>query len=171
MTYFMESLRLGFSHWRREDLEYARLLWGNPEVTRLIGGKNGFSKEAIRERLKKEMRDQEQYGVQYWPVFLKENHCFIGCCGLHPPNENGEMELGYHLLPKYWNQGFATEAGHAVIDYAQNTLHNTNICAGHHPDNHASAKCLRKLGFFRVGEKLYPPTGLLHPEYRLKRLE
>lgn len=34
--YFMKTGRLGFSVWEKDDLELAKLLWGEPEVTRLI---------------------------------------------------------------------------------------------------------------------------------------
>jgi len=50
----------------------------------------------IRERLKKEMRDQEQYGVQYWPVFLKENllHSSAPCGSL-----TGDRDSLPHVSP------------------------------------------------------------------------
>jgi hypothetical protein len=34
--YFIKTDRLGFRHWREEDIDIASILWGNYEVTKLI---------------------------------------------------------------------------------------------------------------------------------------
>ncbi len=62
---------------------------------------------------------QVRFGVQYWPLFLKEGERFIGCCGLRPYDLSKDIyELGVHLLPKFWGMGFAREACARVIHYA-----------------------------------------------------
>lgn len=118
-------------------------------------------------RLKTEIDSQSQYGVQYWPVFDLSNGELIGCCGLRPHDEN-QYELGFHLCPDYWHQGYAGEAAKAVIDYAFNCLHADRLFAGHHPVNTSSQKVLYKLGFKYTGKEFYAPTGLDHPSYVLE---
>jgi hypothetical protein len=44
----------------------------------------------------------------------------------------------------------------------------SNVYAGHHPDNRASEKILKKLGFEFIGNVFYQPTGLMHPSYVCK---
>ncbi len=78
-------------------------------------------------------------------------------------------QMGYHLLPSFWRRGIATEAARAVIDHAFGALEVEALFAAHHPLNHRSGNVLLKLGFVAVGEELYPPTGLMHPTYRLLR--
>jgi RimJ/RimL family protein N-acetyltransferase len=79
--------------------------------------------------------------------------------------------MGYYLRPKFWGQGFATEAGQAVIAYAFDRLGINTLFAGHHPENDNSRKILAKLGFQFTHKQLYPPTGLDHDSYLLKRPE
>ena len=94
--YFLQSPRLGFRHWSRADLPLAQALWGNPEVTRFIGGP--FSPEKIQERLNTEIDLCSRHNVQYWPIFLLESHEHAGCAGLRPYRpENSIFELGVHL--------------------------------------------------------------------------
>ena len=108
--------------------------------------------------------------MQYWPIFdLKSEEC-VGVCGLRPHGSNS-YELGFHLRPAYWHQGYAAEAGRAAIGYAFETLHADSIFAGHHPDNIASKKVLQRLGFEETGKEYYKPTGLYHPSYILKQKE
>jgi SulP family sulfate permease len=71
-----------------------------------------------------------------------------------------------HKTREAWGQGYAIEAARAVIGWAP-TTGATSLMAGHHPDNQASAKLLRKLGFVYYGDEYYPPTGLIEPCYRL----
>jgi RimJ/RimL family protein N-acetyltransferase len=168
--YFLNTARLGFRCWKADDLPLARALWGDGDVTRLIGGP--FSDVAIANRLAAEMSTQAHFGVQYWPVFLLATGGFAGCAGLRPYRPEEEIfELGFHLRPAYWGQGLAMEAGHALIRYAFETLGAKGLFAGHHPANAASRRVLEKLGFALRGEEFYAPTGLMHPAYRLMRVE
>jgi RimJ/RimL family protein N-acetyltransferase len=74
----------------------------------------------------------------------------VGGIGLHR-DDSGAAELGYWIARPYWGLGFATEAGSAVIDLAQNSLRLNRLVAGHFLDNPASAHVLRKLGFAPTG--------------------
>lgn len=166
--YFMKTLRIGFSNWEEDDVELARSLWGDPQVTRYICASGKMSEEEITHRLKLEMTNQMKYHVQYWPIFTLDSHELIGCCGLRPYKDY-QYEMGIHLRPRFWNKGYALEACKAVIDYAFNYLHAESLFAGHHPKNKASQKLLIKLGFQYVRDEFYKPTGLYHPSYKLKK--
>lgn len=164
--YFLKTKRLGFSEWRENDLELAARLWGNPQVTRFICASGKFSKEDISARLAKEIESSRSCHVQYWPVFSLYSDELVGCCGLRPYREN-KYELGFHLLPEFWRQGYAAEAARSVIDYAFSVMEVKGLFAGHNPNNTASAKVLSKLGFTYIGDEFYEPTGLYHPSYEL----
>lgn len=165
--YFLKTARLGFRCWSEEDLPLAVLLWGDLQVTRLIGGP--FTPEQVRERLGREVRSLTAHRVQYWPIFFLATDDFAGCAGLRPYNAPEHiLELGVHLRPRYWRQGLAEEASRAAIEYAFQQLGAHGLFAGHHPENQASRKLLCKLGFTFSHEELYPPTGLQHPSYMLR---
>jgi RimJ/RimL family protein N-acetyltransferase len=166
--YSLKTPRLGFRHWTKEDLPLAQALWGDPAVTRFVGGP--FSPEQVAQRLDREIASQKNYNLQYWPIFLLESGEHVGCAGMRIYNlEEKIYALGFYLRPPFWGQGFSTEAGRAVITYAFDTLDASALFAGHHPENAASRKVLAKLGFQFTHKQLYPPTGLDHDSYLLKR--
>ncbi len=170
MHYFMLTERLGFSTWNTNDIERAFELWGNPEVTRFITATGRMEPTEIVERLGREIDMQMRFGVQYWPLFLRERTRFVGCCGLRPYDlSKGFHELGVHLLPKFWRRGYAREACARVIRHAFDDLECPSLFAGHNPRNHASARLLLDLGFVHTHDELYLPTGLEHPSYQLSR--
>ena len=164
MEYFLTTKRLGFRCWREEDLPLALGLWGDPEVTAMLG--RPLSPDA---RLAREIARMGESGIAYWPVFLLEDGRHVGCAGLQTYREEEHTyELGYHLRRKFWGQGLATEAARAVIGYAFDVLGIESLFAGHHPANAASRKVLLDLGFMYTGEELYPPSGMIEPTYRLR---
>ena len=166
--YFLTTARIGFSKWSTNDIQLAELLWGNPDVTKYICASGEFTKEDISARLEKEIHNEKNYHVQYWPIFTLASDELIGCCGLRPYHKN-EYEIGFHLLPQFWRKGYAVEAASAVINYAFSVLNADALFAGHNPHNAASAKVLRKLGFHYIGDEFYEPTGLYHPSYELQQ--
>jgi len=166
--YFLMTDRLGFRCWSKTDLPLANALWGNAQVTSLIGGP--FSPAEIEERLDKEIASMIANRIQYWPVFLLKTGDHVGCAGLRPYRLEAQFyELGIHFRPAYWGRGLAQEAGRSLIKYAFKTLGAKALFAGHHPKNVASKRVLEKLGFRFTREEFYPPTGLKHPFYLLTR--
>ena len=111
--------------------------------------------------------DQE-HGIQYWPIFLRESGQHVGCCGLRPyDSDKRVLETGFQIRSGFWRQGIATEAARAVIDCAFAELRVSGLFAGHNPRNAPSRALLRKLGFRFTHEEYYEPTGLMHPSYLL----
>lgn len=143
-------------------------LWGDPNVSCLIGGP--FTPDEVRVRLNREIELMLVYRVQYWPIFLLQNNQFAGCAGLRPYKYDEQVfEMGVHLRSENWGQGLAQEAGRAVIAFAFDTLGAKGLFAGHHPANAASRRLIEKLGFRFTHEEFYPPTGLKHPSYLLTK--
>jgi RimJ/RimL family protein N-acetyltransferase len=73
----------------------------------------------------------------------------IGACGI--VLQEKVPELGYWLGVEYWGQGYATEALHAVIDYAFTDLAHEQLQAGARVTNPASRRVLEKCGFQWTG--------------------
>jgi RimJ/RimL family protein N-acetyltransferase len=88
----------------------------------------------------------------------------VGCIGFGPmsdaANDAGALELGYWIARPHWGEGYATEAGHAVLEIAA-TLGHRELVASHFLDNPASGRVLRKLGF--------EPTGLTQERWSCGR--
>jgi RimJ/RimL family protein N-acetyltransferase len=84
--------------------------------------------------------------VQSWSIFHKE--ALVGNIGIGG-------EVGYWLAQDAWGQGFATEAGKAVLKhvFADGTC--TDIGSSHFVENQSSQHVLEKLGFCDVGEHVH----------------
>ena len=77
----------------------------------------------------------------------------IGACGI--VLQEAVPELGYWLGVEHWGKGYATEALHAVIDYAFTDLAHEALQAGARVTNPASRRVLEKCGFQWTGVGLY----------------
>lgn len=80
-------------------------------------------------------------------VVLKSNNQLIGNCGIRRDEANAlEADIGYELDPKLWNQGYATEAAHAIVDFGFSRFGVHRIWSWCVADNVGSAHVLEKLG-------------------------
>lgn len=103
----------------------------------------------------------------------------VGCIGIDPPpaedgvagsaaggaygDADGDtVEIGYWIARPFWGQGFATEAGRAVMEIAR-TLGYARLTGSHFLDNPASGKVLEKLGL--------EPTGRVVERHSCARAE
>ena len=77
----------------------------------------------------------------------------VGACGL--VMQETPPELGYWLGVPHWGKGYATEALHAVIDYAFTDLSHEALQAGARVTNPPSRRVLEKCGFQWTGVGLY----------------
>jgi [ribosomal protein S5]-alanine N-acetyltransferase len=154
--------------WQIEDLPLAIELWGDPAVTVLIDSRGKLTEAQIREKLCAEIERESSTAVQYWALFDHRSGNFIGCAGLrrwvYTPG-SADFEVGFHIVRRCWGNGFGTEAAQGALEYAWQKLQLVKVYAGHHPDNRASEKILKKLGFEFIEDVFYPPTGLMHPSY------
>ena len=88
-------------------------------------------------------------------VFLitLRDETIVGACGIM--QQEPVPELGYWLGVDHWGKGYATEALHAVIDYAFTDLAHEALQAGARVTNPASRRVLEKCGFQWTGVGLY----------------
>ena len=77
---------------------------------------------------------------------------FVGWCGLTGWNPDfRSASLGYCLDDAMWGHGYATEAAHALLQWAFDTLDLNRVQSETDTRNVASAGVLEKLGFVREG--------------------
>ena len=92
-------------------------------------------------------------------VILKSERLLIGNCGVRMDKiDDMEANIGYELDPKYWMQGYATEAAHAIVDFGFSHFGVHRSWASLVADNAGSARVLEKLGMkleARFREKAY----------------
>ena len=86
-------------------------------------------------------------------IVLRSNERLIGNCGIRmDTTESFQADIGYELDPKHWNQGYATEAAHAIVDFGFTTFGLHRIWAWCVADNTGSAHVLEKLGMRLEGQ-------------------
>lgn len=92
------------------------------------------------------------YGFGMWTVCLKETEEVIGRAGLSLREGSEEPELGYVIGKKWQGQGIATEVCRAILDYGRDGLGFDRVQVLMHPENAASERLCRRLGFHYEGE-------------------
>jgi ribosomal-protein-alanine N-acetyltransferase len=91
-------------------------------------------------------------------VERKATRDVIGYCGLiDGRGPDGEPELAFELLRRVWNQGYATEASFAVLDWARSSGHE-RLWATVRDWNTPSRRVLAKLGFTETARTEPDPT-------------
>lgn len=175
--------RLLLRPWTMEDVEAFYLYASNPEVGPGAGWKPHESLEESRELLEK--WTAEDYPDTIFAVEEKDTGSIAGSIGLHrdthrAPNAGCRM-LGYCIAKEHWGKGFATEAAHAVIDYAFQRLRVKLLTVDHYVGNEGSRRVIEKCGFTYEGTlrralQIYDGTykdasfySMTAAEYRLLR--
>ncbi len=75
----------------------------------------------------------------------------IGAIGIRPLWAHARGEFGYWIGKPFWNRGYATEAGKALITYAFDVLHLNKVHAVHFVRNPASGRVMQKIGMQHEG--------------------
>lgn len=75
----------------------------------------------------------------------------VGAIGLILALPDRRAELGYWIGVPWWNRGYATEAGRAIMAHGFATLGLHRVMARHFARNPASGRVMQKLGMEREG--------------------
>ncbi|NVO21617.1 MAG: GNAT family N-acetyltransferase [Bacteroidetes bacterium] len=84
-------------------------------------------------------------------IALKSSKELLGCIGLTMKTDIENAELGYWIGEPYWNQGYATEAARAIIDFGFQSLGLHKIYANYFSNNAASGRVMEKIGMVQEG--------------------
>ncbi|KQO73764.1 GNAT family protein [Agrobacterium sp. BA1120] len=101
-----------------------------------------------------------EIGKCVYAITRMENGEFMGCCGLEPQEDGKTLEMGYWLGEPYWNNGYTTEAAHALIDMAFRTRDIEQIDARCRVTNIASRRVIQKCGFQLQGSGMVGSLAL-----------
>ncbi len=89
-------------------------------------------------------------------LITKDTGELAGMCGLLVQEINGNMEIevGYHLLKRFWGKGYATEAAQMFRDYGFNNSDTPTIISIINPLNEPSKKVARRNGMQLRGQNI-----------------
>jgi [ribosomal protein S5]-alanine N-acetyltransferase len=149
----IETSRLQLRNIEMNDIDVMFELDSDPQVVESIGS-GVSSKEEAAKYISFVQQQYKINGFGRWAVVLKETGEVMGWAGLKlESNVNGHdsfYDLGYRFLPRYWNQGFASEASIALLEYGFKTLKCDKICAYVEELNPASRRVCEKVGLKHV---------------------
>lgn len=156
---------------RLADFDAYCALWGDPAVTRYIGGKP-FDRETCWSRFLRQTGMWIHMGFGYFVV--EEGGRFVGEAGFQEarrsidPHLEGTLEAGWALMPDAHGRGLAIEAMTACIRWAEANLGSMEMTCIIDPANTASIRTACRLGFVEAGTARYreQPTGLYRRQAR-----
>jgi RimJ/RimL family protein N-acetyltransferase len=150
-----ETERIRVRPWAVEDAEAAFRIYGNPEVTRYLGG-NGKLVESVEAQVAKIQgwidRDRDlRPELGFWAMEEKSLGFPIGSVILRPLPKDTKVEVGWHLGFDHWGKGYATEAAHGAITHGFGTAGLDEIYAIVQPENLRSVRVTERLGMEPLG--------------------
>ena len=144
--------RLLIRPWHPDEVDRFFDMRRRMAVARWIGGRpltNRRDAIALLERLGAELALDPRFGA--WAVVDRRTQVPAGTVLLKAlPDGDGEVEIGWHLHPDSWGQGFAIEAATAILARGF-ALGLDEIWAVTHPDNRRSIRVCQKLGMTELG--------------------
>ncbi|NLX09885.1 MAG: GNAT family N-acetyltransferase [Chloroflexi bacterium] len=103
--------------------------------------------------------DPAAQGWGVWVMVRRDDPAVVGDIGFKgAPDSGGMIEIGYSVVPAAQKQGYATEAGRALLAWAFAQPAVRQVTATCLPDNRPSIRVLEKLGMQRTGTT---GTGML----------
>ena len=149
----LHTRRLTLVPLAEEHLEYEVELDSDPEVMRYLG-KPRTRAEVQRYHRNRVAAATPVPGLGFWVGF--ENGQFVGWWILEPPERTdqgpveGQAELGYRLLPRYWRQGLASEGARELLRHGFEDLGLHRIFAETMALNEASRATMTAIGLRHV---------------------
>ena len=163
MRHELETSRLRLRPCVVEDLERARELWADEGVRRFLFDGRVISLDESRTFVEASAENFERQGYGLWLAFEREAGQLVGFAGLLR-SEDESPNLVYGVHPRFWGEGYATEAAGVVLSYALKTLALPKVKADVDEANVESVRVLEKLGMKRVGRASLEGRPLLYFE-------
>lgn len=152
MHIIFETTRLILRRFTEDDAALILQLNSDPDVLKYLHEPVLESEERAREIIREIILPQYSFNLGRWAIHQKDDHQFIGWCGLKHRSDLNEIDLGYRLLKSAWGLGYATETACRTLDHGFNSLHLNIITGRAHIENFASIKVLEKIGMKFVNE-------------------
>jgi RimJ/RimL family protein N-acetyltransferase len=150
---FIETPRLILRQWTITDQEPFIQLNMDREVMEFFPSVK--TKEETLAQIERIVNNINNYGYGFFAVERKDNREFIGFTGLtHPGFESYFtpcVEIGWRLSRTNWNQGFATEAAMACLEFGFEKLNLKEIYSFTSVHNKRSEQAMINIGMTKQG--------------------
>ena len=135
-----------------EDQQFIFEGLSHPEVIPFYGVRYASFEETKQQLDWYEKMLQEDTGIP-WKMVNRVTGENIGVISVYSyQKQHNKAEVGFWLLPQYWNKGIAVEALRAVLDYWKRERNLHRLEAFVEEGNEASSRLLEKAGFLYEGK-------------------
>ena len=127
-------------------------MWGDPAVTRFIGGRP-FTREEVWSRILRYAGHWLWLNYGFWAVEEKDTEKFVGEAGFGDfqrqiePSLQDIPEIGWVLAPHAQGKGYATEAVSAVVTWGEQRFGLVRTACIIDPGNGGSIRVAEKCGY------------------------
>ncbi len=146
MKLFIKTKRLIIREFEVQDWQAVYEYTSDSNVMKYIP-EGVFNEEEARKFVSENSGDK----AKYFPVVLLNNNIVIGHIVFHPCFGDHTYEIGWVFNPNYYNNGYASEAAEAVLDYGFKEMKLHRIIATCQPENIGSYRVMEKIGMRREG--------------------
>ncbi|RLK06556.1 GNAT family N-acetyltransferase [Tenacibaculum discolor] len=161
-----ETKRLLIRKLQVVDIEPFYELESNPKVLQYATGepKNlEESKEDLKQLIARYTNKKNDFWI--YAIERKSDNEFVGTVAL-VKDEEGNDEIGYRFIERYWGNGFATELCEGLIQYCKSVGMKKLIgCVV--DENIASTKILERFNFVAIEKFISDDIGLPETKYEL----
>ena len=169
MESIIETRRLFFRQLTPEDISSLSLVLSDKESTKHYP--HAFSTEEVGKWIERNIERYKNEGFGLWAVIRKADNQFLGDCGITLQNIDGDIlpEIGFHIIKRFCNMGYATEAAEACKKYAIETLGFKSVYSYSEVGNKASQRVSSKIGMNKV--KTFKKEGIEEVVYEHRESE
>ncbi|GAA4277272.1 GNAT family N-acetyltransferase [Aquimarina mytili] len=169
-----ETERLSFRLLEPEDFNAWVPLFKEKDVAKFLGMDPKLSPNGLCQAWFDKSFNRYQNDLGGMNVLIdKKTNQFIGQCGLliQTIDDVKRLEVGYSILPKFWNQGYAYEAARKCKDYAFENNFTDSLISVVHIDNIGSEKVALKNGmtFEKLTEEVFNVFSISKEDWKLSK--
>lgn len=156
---YLETERLILRDYREDDFDDYFRLKADSETMYYLQDIQLFSKEEAEKDFHKVLEDMSKPDRKYYflHIELKNSHEQVGSVGYTVTNDTpvGKMVgAGYFIYPKFWGNGYTTEAFRRVLKFAFSDNNVYRVSTGCLAENRASERVMQKCGLIKEAEHI-----------------
>jgi ribosomal-protein-alanine N-acetyltransferase len=151
-----ESVRIQFRRLTLDDAEVWKGYFASAEAIKFMSLKLN-DPDGPKIWIERQLKRYEDFGAGLWALINKQTGDFVGQCGLlvQEVGDETRLEIGYHLLPKHWRNGYATEAAMACRNFAFQNKLDENLISLIDPTNFRSQDVAKRNGMKFLEENVF----------------
>jgi RimJ/RimL family protein N-acetyltransferase len=142
----LEAERVRLRPLRGSDLEDYAALYADAEVVRHLGSGGTWDRGRAWRHMAFAVGHWQLKGMGTWVAEEKATGAFVGMIGFWEPASWPGLELSWHLAPRHWGQGFATEGARAALAHAFLDWQRDHVMSLISPANLRSIRVAERIG-------------------------